>query len=693
MARSRPMTGLVIAMVGGLLLAAPAQSDEAPPGAGPAGLGSPGSAAGQGARPAESSATAALTLPTGQRVLVQQSERGQMVWTAPQQEQGRPLVQLRSEDGLRVVPADLLPLLPERLDPRLFDLELLQHRPQDETVSVIVDLVDARGTSAAHDPAALAALADRFAAQTGVTVDRQLTSIGSVSAEVTGMQFDRLTAAVATGEAGVSKVWLSGPVRSTLSDSTGQIGAPEAWGQGLTGSGVTVAVLDTGIDAEHPDLAGQVILDMNFSDSPDTIDRFGHGTHVAGIVAGTGAANADYTGVAYGASLLSGKVLDDDGYGWEDDIIAAMEWSADQGADVVNMSLGGWPTDGTDPMSQALNSITEESEVLFVVAAGNEGWLGNYSVGTPGSADLALTVGSVDENDELAFDSSIGPRLGDDAIKPDVTAPGEGIISALSSHAEWWEPIDTFYTEASGTSMAAPHVAGAAAILLQDNPDLTPAQVKSLLMGSAVSTAGSVWEEGAGRITVPGALTQDVHALPASLTFGTFAFPQDDLPPVTDDVTYDNTSDADLTLDLSVEVTDDDGQPVSGAVEVSPAQVTVPAGASTTVQVTLTPGAAGTGLVSGVLLASGDQGSVRTPLGFHNEPELFDLSITMLDWDSSAPADSYATVFNTETGQLPIFMEWAEDGTITARVEAGTYLVVGVVEDEDYIDVRVRGHA
>jgi subtilisin family serine protease len=134
---------------------------------------------------------------------------------------------------------------------------------------------------------------------------------------------------------------------------------------------VKVAVLDTGVDATHPDLAGRIKQTQNFTSSADTVDRFGHGTHVADIVAGSGAAsNGSRKGVAPGADLLVGKVLGDDGAGYDSWIIAGMEWAAAQGATVVNMSLGGDPTDGTDPLSEAVDRISADSGTLFVVAAG-----------------------------------------------------------------------------------------------------------------------------------------------------------------------------------------------------------------------------------------------------------------------------------------------------------------------------------
>jgi subtilisin family serine protease len=177
--------------------------------------------------------------------------------------------------------------------------------------------------------------------------------------------------------------------------------------------------------------------------------------------------------VAFGASLLNGKVLDDFGFGSDSGIIAGMEWAAKQKARVVNMSLGGFPTDGTDPMSQAITRLTARYRTLFVVAAGNSG-PGEQTVENPGVATEALTVGAVDAEDQLADFSGRGPRFGDYAMKPDITAPGVDIIAARAAGTALGDPVNQWYTRLTGTSMATPHVAGAAAIMAQRWPSLDP---------------------------------------------------------------------------------------------------------------------------------------------------------------------------------------------------------------------------
>src|SRR5690606_31344779 len=228
----------------------------------------------------------------------------------------------------------------------------------------------------------------------------------------------------------VRKVWLDGPVTATLDRSVPAVKAPQAWAKGYTGKGVQVAVLDSGIDTGHPDLDDAVVAEKDFTGSGHTGDRFGHGTHVASIITGDGSASGGaYQGVAPDAELINAKVLDDAGNGTESSIIAGMEWAVDQGADVVNMSLGAWPNDGQDPMSLALNRLSRSSGALFVVAAGNDG-PDRYTVSTPGSADEALTVAATERDGRAAEFSSGGPRVGDYAMKPEIAAPGSGIVAA-----------------------------------------------------------------------------------------------------------------------------------------------------------------------------------------------------------------------------------------------------------------------
>ncbi|MFJ1830525.1 S8 family peptidase, partial [Streptomyces sp. NPDC088178] len=313
---------------------------------------------------------------------------------------------------------------------------------------------------------------------------------------------------------GIQRLWLDGQVKALLDRSVPQIGAPEAWKDGFDGTGVKVAVLDTGVDPTHPDLADRIVESRSFVPGETVRDGHGHGTHVASTILGSGAASGGkYRGVAPGAGLIVGKVLDDGGSGSESSIIEGMDWAAHSGAKVISMSLGGGEgADGTDPMSVAVNELTARTGVLFTIAAGNSGPAAT-SVGSPGAADAALTVGAVDSTDAVTDFSSRGPRGGNGGLKPEITAPGSRIVAARAAGTTMGTPVDGSYTTASGTSMATPHVAGAAAILAQRHPDWTPARLKSQLISTAKTTAAtSVYAQGAGRVDVARALRQPVSA-------------------------------------------------------------------------------------------------------------------------------------------------------------------------------------
>ncbi|MFE7747487.1 S8 family serine peptidase [Streptomyces sp. NPDC057428] len=422
---------------------------------------------------------------------------------------------------------------------------------------------------------------------------------------------------------GIGKVWLDGKAKAALADSTAQIGAPQVWQGGGTGQGVDIAVLDSGIDAGHPDFGGRIAATVGFVPGEDATDRFGHGTHVASTVGGTGAASGGKEkGVAPGAALHIAKVLADDGTGQESWILAGMEWAArDQHAKVVNMSLGGRPSDGSDPLSQAVNRLSAETGALFVTVAGNDG-SDPYTVNSPGAADAALTVGAVDGSDRLTSWSGRGPRLGDSALKPDLTAPGVDILAARSQYISEGEG---YYMTDSGTSMAAPHVAGAAALLAQVHPDWTGQQLKDALLSTTAPTPRySAYAAGSGRADVAAAVHGTVFA--TGSVFAPAHWPYPTSGTVRKDVTYTNTGTGPVTLRLAV---DAPGSP-AGLFTVTDPQVTVPARGTATVGVLthLDVAADDTGY-SARLNASDASGTLRahTVVGSRKESRKVQLSL------------------------------------------------------------------
>lgn len=298
----------------------------------------------------------------------------------------------------------------------------------------------------------------------------------------------------------IEHIWPDLPVHTWLDVSTPLLGAPKVWEGGFKGKGVTVAVVDTGVDVNHPDLAGRIAATQDFT-GEGFFDGHGHGTHVCGIVAGNGAASqGKYVGVAPEATLLVAKVLRSDGTGMTSDVMAGIEWAVNQKAKVINLSLGSsGPCDGSDALSATCDAAWDLG-VVVCVAAGNEGPRAG-TVGSPGCARKVITVGATDDYDAVAAFSSRGPTL-DGRSKPDICFPGVHIISARANNASMGNIVNQYYTEASGTSMATPHCSGAVALLLQAKPQLTPDQIKGLLMQTARNLGLDANTQGAGRADI-----------------------------------------------------------------------------------------------------------------------------------------------------------------------------------------------
>ena len=425
---------------------------------------------------------------------------------------------------------------------------------------------------------------------------------------------------------GIAKVWLDGKVKADLSESTAQIGAPEVWAGGNIGKDVDVAVLDTGIDQQHPDLDDRVVAATSFVPGEEVADGHGHGTHVASTIAGTGdASDGKERGVAPGARLHIGKVLNNAGSGDESGIIAGMEWAArDQHAKIISMSLGGDPTDGKDPMSQAVDQLSAETGALFTIAGGNSGPM-KYSIGAPGAADSALTVGAVDHTDALADFSSQGPRAGDGGLKPEITAPGVDILAARSQYA----PGSGSYQLMSGTSMATPHVAGAAALLAAVHPDWTGAELKSALVSTAHATPQySPYEAGSGRLDAAKAVKATVFAT-TSVYSGFHGWPVTPGTTVDKVITYTNKGDAPVTLAL----TEQAANAPEGLFTLSASSVTVPAHGTSTVTVTADVELAPVDqMLSGKVVGIGANGEqVNTLIGIGREGERHSLTLNAKD--------------------------------------------------------------
>lgn len=550
---------------------------------------------------------------------------------------------LRRDGDVYVVPGEAVRLVPDVLDLELFNVTALVEMGYSDAETGSIPLI-------VQGPRPLAAVPSAQAT-------RSLESIGAtvvrLSKDRAGEFASALAAAPVPLKAGVRKVWLDARFRAAELDANlRQIGAPRLWESGLSGSGVDVAVLDTGVDDTHPDLAGRVHAEENFTTDGSAADRNGHGTHVASIIGGSGAAaDGSRRGVAFGARLLSGKVLDHTGNGQASWVIAGMEWAVEHGAEIVNLSLGAPAGEQDGPVVRALDALTASSGTLFVAAAGNGGWR-DFTINTPGTAASALTVGAARPDGNVAPFSSRGPTSGSYRSKPDLTAPGVGIMGARAGGGTA-DP----YVAMDGTSQATPHVAGAAALLLERHPGWSSRQLKSALVNTADSrlpTPTPRWE-GAGLLDAAQAATEPLRVDLPAVDLGVLRYPEG-TEPVRTVITLTNTGTVAQEVALRDEVRRFDtacvcDEPVpDGLVTVEPATVRVPPGGGRKVTVTVTPELGAPGRHGGGITLSRDgREDLVLPLNFYAEPPRHDLDLTVLDRHGEPYANGRIWVGNMET--------------------------------------------
>lgn len=632
-----------------------------------------------------------VTLLTGDRVTLTPGGSGPAALTVEGPDGGRADARITTRDGDTYV----YPAAAERyvaaglLDTDLFNVTRLIADGYDDARSQGLPVILTYATDARRRLAAPAL-------PEGATGARALTSIGGTAltenhdraadfwADLTRQPSARSTAKgtaklaeaadaaadrpALTGD--VRKVWLDGKVEADLADSVAQIGAPEVWAGGDTGQGVDVAVLDTGYDTGHPDLDGVVADSRSFVPGEDVTDHHGHGTHVASTIAGNGAASGGKEkGVAPGVRLHVGKVLNNAGSGSDSWIISGMEWAArDAKARVVSLSLGSdRPSDGTDPMSQAVNQLSAATGALFTIAAGNAG-PGEATVAAPGAADAALTVGAVDASDTVADFSSRGPRFRDDALKPEVTAPGVDILAARSQYATFGSGP---YATLSGTSMATPHVAGVAALVAARHPDWSGATIKNALVSTAEPTPANPADAGGnGRVDAVAATGSALVATGVA-DAGIHSLGGAPGETVTRAVQWTNPGDTPLTLTARVDAPD----APEGLFALTDRQLTVPAHgtAATTVTTALDRAPAGGRWTGHVEAAVDGKVVTRTLLAVSTREEMHHLRVHVTDRAGDPVSD---LVMYQRKGDEYAQAAYSDlDGTLDAVVPSGTYTV------------------
>jgi len=311
----------------------------------------------------------------------------------------------------------------------------------------------------------------------GANIKHKYKIINSISAKVPAKAVEKISQ-----RAFVKEVEPDYKVELVLDQSAEQINADLVWENNVSGENVDVAVLDTGIN-EFSNLDVEKGIDFT---GEGLNDNYGHGTHVAGIISSN---DENYKGIAYGSDLYNVKVLNKDGWGYASDVIRGIEWSVENGAEIISMSFGAQleNCDGSDVISEAVDAAVNNG-VVALVSAGNLG-PDSGTITSPGCSKEAITVGAVDGSDNIASFSSRGPTA-DGRVKPDLVAPGVGITS-------FWK--DGSFRSLSGTSMSTPHVSGVAALLLSMD-SFSPNEIKEILKSNALDLGYDENTQGAGRI-------------------------------------------------------------------------------------------------------------------------------------------------------------------------------------------------
>ena len=342
-------------------------------------------------------------------------------------------------------------------------------------------------------------------------------------------------------------------ISAALDESAPLINADDVWkmndsyGRNITGKGITMAILDTGVDYTHPDLIDNYISDGSYdfvnNDTDPMDDHFkSHGTHCAGIACGKGIdSNYQYVGIAPDAKFYAYKILDENGTGDNEAFFAGFEAAIDPNGDldasdhvdIISISFGTHTPGSPDDVLSQMADDAVEAGIVVVAAAGNQGPFAK-TISSPGCAINVICVGSSTKDDKISGSSSRGPVEwnGTYMIKPDIVAPGVNIMSTN---------IGGGYISMSGTSMAVPHVCGAAALLLQAKPELknNPDMVKNILKESATDINYDANTQGSGRLNIAKALD------------------------IVNEINIDAPSEVFEESDFNVKITDEEGKPIT----------------------------------------------------------------------------------------------------------------------------------
>ncbi len=548
-------------------------------------------------------------------------------------------------------------------EPALFNVDQLvaQNYTDADTDSVPI-IVERRETAG---PFGLESFGSSLAAAEGVETKSVLGSANAVASSVSKADASAVAARL-RADPSVERVHLDSQIELNLDEANELVSAPSGRQQyNVTGTNVTVAVVDSGVDNSHPMLEDAVVDEADMVEHDGVAqDTVGHGTHVAGIVAGRSVNGSNITGIAPNASIMDVRV--GDYYLTESDIIEGVEYAVTNDADIISMSLGGSPSTN-DPLVDAVQNASDNG-VTVVVAAGNDGSYGRETIGSPGVAPEVITVGASDKSDRLAYFSSRGPTSLQHYVKPDLVAPGVDIESAAQGR--------NGTTTMSGTSMATPAVSGAAALLIAEHPDWNQSQVRSALVTTTdrLDASYDVYQTGSGRLNVSRALGTDLLVSPSTVQFGLID------GSASKNVTLHNDGDENRTLSLDASVRAVSGSG-SGTATLGTRSVTLAPNETATVELTVT--ATGNGFFSGRLAindsaATGNESWRRASFGFVSQRTVTvhsnGLNGTSVEGDVVTINDGYYT---RSIGSLD------ENGTYTATgLPNGTYTVTVHGTDE-----------
>ena len=606
-----------------------------------------------------------VQLLTGQTVSVSTVD-GQKEYTSTGDD---PLNILRTERGTYA--------FPDGVDFQKFDIELFNvdrhladygENGSVDAVPVIVTEQLTRERTGETTPGVSAVFSESMEQTPAFTPERELSLLGGVSGKVTGENAETAYNTFRSTPT-IEKVYYDAKVEVSLDNADNLVRGEETRQEyGLDGTGVVVAVADTGIDENHPDLEGRVVAARDFTGEGTTEDIHGHGSHVAGIVGGDGSAsNGAYVGVAPNVTFMNARVLNSGGSGSYSGIIEGVEWADKNGADIISMSLGGTPQ-SPDPMREPFNRVIKNGTTI-IVAAGNSGSSYN-TIGSPGVLENVLTVGATDDEDNIADFSSRGPTEFTDNIKPDLSAPGVDVMSVDAG--------TDGYVEYSGTSMATPVVSGGAALLLEEHPDLTETQLRSALATTTDPLPYDANTAGTGRLNINSAIESDVFFDSPTVNFGLLKNEQTG----SQVVNITNTGPDSETFTLEPNMVSSTG--TEGSIAANVTRLTIPAGETRAVQLTTSARDLTPGYYSGHVVFDGDDRDYRINIGVRSEQAItFDITKSAVDGTSLQGDTIHLYNFDERALQTHTIDTDTESESIQLEVLADrSYAVVSGGENE-----------